>query len=184
MSAEIILTEWRWPRLVLYFTSLSNDIFGWLAICIVYLLWGKKGSLKWEAGVLRCKLQEGSWLDKKSTWGGLTISAHAIIYRAVDLWPEEREIPHPVQYHEHVHVEQGESANLLSSISAVILAVMLAIVSNPTVAIVVSVLWASLMGHLATGLVHKLTAICRGEDHYWGSTHEESARALEQNPKV
>lgn len=176
-KSTIILNQWRWSRLVLYITSFSNDLFGWLAVCIAYAAWGEKGTLRWEAGVLRAKIKENSWLDSKANWSGLTITAHAVLYRGIPLWPEELPTPHPTQVHEHTHVEQGESANLLSSISALVIAIILAVTSNPVVAVLVSIAWASLMGHLATGLVHKLTAICRGEDHYWGSTHEEAARA-------
>jgi len=182
-KAVVILSEWKWTRLVLYVASISNDIFGWLAVLGAYLLWGEKGTLKWEAGVLRAKLKKDSWLDKRSWWGGLTITAHAMLYRQIDLWPEEREVPHPTQIHEHVHTEQAEGANLLSLVQALIL-LPITLVLMGGWSVLFCVLWWILMGHLGKGLANKLTAICRGEDHYWGSTHEEAARALAKNPRV
>lgn len=181
--AGIILPEWRWARLVLYVASITNDIFGWLVVAVAYLLWGEKGTLKWEAGVLRAKIKTDSWLDKRSNWGGVAITAHAILYRRISLWPEERDEPHPTQIHEHVHVEQGEGANLLALIQALIIWP-IAAVAMGWWSLLVVIAWWSLMGHLGRGLANKLTAICRGEDHYWGSTHEEAARALARNPRV
>lgn len=175
--SEIILPEWKWSRLVLYVASITNDIFGWLAVLLAYWWWGEKGTLRWEAGVLRAKLKKDSWLDKRASWAGVCITAHAMLYRKVPLWPEELDAPYPTQIHEHVHVEQGEGANLLSLVQALILLPICAMLMGWW-SLLVFFAWWALMGHLGRGLANKLTAVCRGEDHYWGSTHEEAARAL------
>lgn len=179
-KSVIILDQWKWSKLVLYITSFSNDLFGWLVVCIAYAVWGEKGTLRWEAGVLRAKIKERSWLDKRSWWSGLCVTAHAMLYRQISLWPEELDSPHPIQIHEHVHTEQAEGANLLAFFQAMLVLPIAAVVVGWW-SLLIFFAWWTLMGHLGLSLSNKLTAICRGEDHYWGSTHEEAARAIAKN---
>lgn len=175
----------RWTRLFLYIASFPVDFFwGWPAVLFVRLFWGD--SLKWEDGVLRCRVRDDSWLGKKfgARWAGSTLAPHAIIYFGMKLWPEELEEPNTTQRHEHVHVEQGEAAQLAAFVEALILVLVVSWMSWEMGVTLAVLTWIS-------GTIRKigsgyLTAILRGESGsgdyaggYIGSHDEEAARALE-----
>jgi hypothetical protein len=174
----------RWTRAFLYIASFLPDaIYGWPIVLFCRLFWGE--ALTWEDGVLRCRAKKDSWLDRTygKKWGAVTLSPHAILYMPMKLWPEELEEPSRTQYHEHIHVEQGEAAQLAAFLEAILLAVVLLIVWEPVWATVVPVLlWGT--GHARKSGAGNLTAILRGEKGsggygggYIGSHTEEAARA-------
>lgn len=175
----------RWTRAFLYVASLLPDVlYGWPVVLFCRVFWGE--ALAWEDGVMRCRARDGSWLARKygEKWGGVTLSPHAILYMDIDLWPEDHAEPQPIQRHEHVHVEQGEAAQLAAALEALVLFVVLLIVSEPVWAgVLPALLWAT--GHARMAGIASLTAFLRGEKGvgeyagaYVGSHTEESARAL------
>ena len=175
----------RWTRAFLYLASFVPDaLYGWPIVLFCRLFWGE--ALCWEDGVLRCRAKEDSWLQRTygDKWGAVTLSPHAIVYMQMTLWPEELDEPRETQRHEHIHVEQGESAQLSAFLEALVWLVVLLIVGEPVWAGIVSVLlWGT--GHARKSGAANLTAILRGEKGsadgkygggYIGAHTEEAAR--------
>lgn len=184
---------------ILYVLCLPwNILIAWPIVLFLRLFWGK--DLRWETPppyerakgggggpCLTCQLREGSfpvtpgrfprgWYYHKATnraWGG-TALGHAVFYgpcgrfKGVD-WVR-------TQAHEHVHVEQFEVSMLRSFIVGMIPGAVLSASGHPIAALTTFlVVWTT--GYLMMGAAGWLTAFLRGEEAYWGSTHEESARA-------
>lgn len=186
--------------IILYLVSLPADLLGMLAVLIVRAAWGE--NLRFETvedrnglPALACDLKPDSWpcrtwyrqkmggeyvtrpeelVDQYGTWitwGGTTLAPHAVFYgpgqAAVD-----QDYTTEVQYHEHVHCEQGE-AHMLSS----------AIVGLTVV--VFGPVWLGILvwstGYIFMGLGGWLTAALRGEEAYRGSYHEEAAYEITAN---
>jgi hypothetical protein len=84
-------------------------------------------------------------------------------------------IDRPVEYHEHVHVEQAEAAMLTSFLMAVSAFLVLFFTSAPVWA-VCGGLW--VLGYVLMAVGGWVVAWFRGEDVYRGSSHEEAAYAL------
>ncbi len=170
----------RWTRAFLYVASFAPDaLYGWPTVLFVRLFWGEY--LRWEDGVLRCRAREDSWLQRThgQKWSGITLSPHAVVYGYIPLWPEELQRPSSTQRHEHVHVEQGETAQLVVFIEALLLLPVLLGVGEPVWAgILCPLLWISGHGRMAGS--SSATALLRGESGYVGSHIEEAGRALEQ----
>lgn len=176
----------RWTRAFLYVASIAPDFFiGWPTILVCRLFWGE--ALGWEDGVLRCRAKTGGWLDRTwgAKWAAVTLSPHAILYMPQRLWPEDRDEPNRTQRHEHVHVEQGEAAQLAAFAEAIVILLVLLIVDEGVWAAVLVPL-RLLTGHLVKAGAGYVTAFLRGEGGsggyggaYVGSVHEEAARALE-----
>jgi len=175
----------RWTRAFLYVASFLPDVlYGWPVVLFCRLAWGQ--DLRWEDGALRCRAREDGWLERTfgEKWGGVTMSPHAILYMHVRLWPEDAEEPMGIQRHEHVHVEQGEAAQLAAFLEALVLLVVLLIVQEPVWATVLpALLWGT--GHARASGAANAAAFLRGEGGvgeyggaYVGSHAEESARAL------
>jgi hypothetical protein len=148
--------------------------------------------------VLTCKIRKGSfpvtegtwpkgWYlrtgkdGKKRSWGG-TALGHGIFYganvnRVVRSAGEHTFVKWlRVQAHEHIHVEQAEVAMLRAFIVGLVSGIVLLALGHPLAALFTFLgIWTA--GYLMMGVAGWLTAVLRGEPHYWGSTHEESARA-------
>lgn len=190
----------RWTHLILYFVALPwNLLVAWPVVLLVRVFWGK--NLRWETPppytrvkgggggpVLTCQMRPGSfpvtpgkwprgWYlrsrdeDNPVPWGG-TALGHGIFYGPLvqmDHWSRTRA-------HEHIHVEQHEVACLGSFIVGIAVLVTLLALGHPTAAWVLFLfLWTT--GYLMMGVAGWLAAMLRGEPAYWGSSHEESARA-------
>lgn len=173
----------RWTRAFLYVASLLPDaLYGWPIVLFCRLFWGE--ALRWEDGVLRCRAKKESWLDRTfgAKWGAVTLSPHSIVYMPMDLWPEELEEPRETQYHEHIHVEQGEAAQAAAFLEAIVFLALLLIVWEPVWAGIIPVLlWGT--GHARKSGAAQLTALLRGEKgsgkyggQYIGAHTEEAAR--------
>jgi len=191
----------KWTHWILYFVALPwNLLVAWPAVLLIRLFWGE--DLRWETPppydrkrgggggpCLTCRIRAGSfpvtsgtwpkgWYlyrdgDKVYAWGGTTLG-HGIFYgpkgrKGLAEWTR-------IQAHEHVHVEQAEVAMLRSFITGLAAGAPLWAFghSGPGVAVFL-VIWAC--GYLMMGISGWLTAVLRGEEAYWGSSHEESARA-------
>ena len=176
----------RWTRAFLYIASILPDaLYGWPGVLLCRLFWGER--LRWEDGVLRCRAKEDSWLQSKfgKAWAGLTLSPHAIIYMNIDLWPEDQADPSRIQRHEHIHVEQGEAAQLSAFVEALVFMGAFFIVGEPVWAVMLPLLlWGT--GHARKSGAANVTAWLRGEKGagkysgtYIGAHTEEAARALE-----
>jgi len=195
----------KWTHWILYGICAPWDFFvAWPIVIAIRILWGKE--LRWErppaytrehggggGPCLVCQMKEGSfpvrkgrwpvgWYlrDRKSLnprpWGGTTLG-HAIFYGSTAVlsrgWTRLRA-------HEHVHVEQAEVAMLQSFIAGAAGGVTLLALGHFLAALVFFlILWAS--GYLMMGAAGWLTAFLRGEEAYWGATHEESARAQDDH---
>jgi hypothetical protein len=84
------------------------------------------------------------------------------------------------QAHEHVHVEQFEVAMLRSFVVGLVSGIVLLVLGHPVAAVsTFAVIWTT--GYLMMGLAGWATAFLRGEEPYWGSAHEESARAQDDH---
>jgi len=199
----------RWTHWILYFTSLPWSLLvAWPAVLLIRLFWGEE--LRWETPppytkkkgggggpVLTCKIRKGSfpvaegiwpkgWYlytgkdGKKRSWGGTSLG-HGIFYgdsvhRQEGKWLR-------VQAHEHIHTEQAEVALLRSFIVGLVAGIVVLALGNPYEALGLFLgVWTS--GYLMMGVAGWLTAVLRGEPHYWGSTHEESARAQDDQLEV
>jgi len=184
----------KWSHWFLYVFCLPwNLLVGWPAVLGVRLLWGEK--LRWEkpppydynkgGGGGYCltsqfkpdakPVQEGGWYFRKKNkrpWGGTTLG-HAIFYgptgRRDDGWSG-------TQAHEHVHVEQFEGTMLRSFLVGLVVGIVLWSLGHLGAGFGLFLgIWTT--GYLMMGVAGGLTAILRGEEPYWGSTYEESARA-------
>jgi len=199
----------KWSHWILYVICLPWDlIVAWPAVLLIRLLWGEE--LRWEkppaytsahggggGWVLTCKIRKGSfpvtegvwpkgWYlrkeadGKKHSWGGTSLG-HGIFYGANVLRMGDKWLR--VQAHEHVHVEQAEVAMLRSFIVGLVSGIVLLALGHPLAALFTFLgIWTS--GYLMMGVAGWLTAVLRGEPHYWGSTHEESARAQDDDLAV
>jgi len=194
----------KWSHWFLYVVCLPwNLIIAWPAVLLIRLFWGK--GLRWEkppaydydkggggGWCLSCQMKDGSfpvvpgtfpkgWYFRKKDnrpWGG-TALGHGVFYgpngRNDENWGR-------CQAHEHIHVEQFEVAMLHSFIVGLVAGIVLLAFGH-----IVAALW-SFFGIWFTGSLLKssaawLTAALRGEEPYWGSTHEESARAQDDGLK-
>lgn len=177
-----------WRRLFTFLPSLSLDVlWGWPAVLVIRLLWGEY--LRWEREALVCQLRGDSWPvnDKAwlggwylhrqagltpTPWGGTTLSPHAIFYgphRNLGGSPEHWS---PVQQHEHVHVEQGEVAQLCS----LLVGAEVWSLQHPYLGLAT---W-TLCGYALLSACGWIIAWLRGESPYRGSVHEESAYAQQR----
>jgi len=188
---------------ILYFVALPwNVLVAWPVVLLVRALWGE--DLRWETPppydrkkgggggpCLTCRIRENSFPVTKGTfpkgwyvhkasgrpWGGTTLG-HGIFYgpygrKGKNDWTE-------TQAHEHVHVEQGEVAMLRSFVVGLSTGVVLLSLGHPIAGTMMFLtLWT--IGYLLMGIAGWVTAVLRGEEAYWGSTHEESARAQDSN---
>ena len=133
---------------------------------------------------------KGWYLHRKSgrPWGGTTLG-HAIFYgpygRLVgktfgtpELDPWTR-----TQAHEHIHVEQAEAASVGSFCVGLAAGIVLWVLGHVEAgAITFLAIWTS--GYLVMGVSGWVAALLRGEEAYWGSQHEESARAQDDRLAV
>lgn len=178
---------------ILYIVALPWDILvAWPVVLLIRALWGE--DLRWETPkpydrikgggggpCLTCRIREGSfpvtpgvflkgWYLRFRTgkpWGG-TALGHGIFYG-----PYAGE---HTRTHEHIHVEQAEVAMLQGFLVGLLVGGVLWAVDRSVVGMVLFLsLWFT--GYLMMAIAGWLTALLRGEQAYWGSTHEESARA-------
>jgi hypothetical protein len=188
-----------WRHVLLYLVTLPWDVLvAWPVVMLVNLFWGD--GLSWEkppayrraqgGGGVRClscqsrpgtfpvtpgRFPRGWYYNKKykRAWGG-TALGHGVFYG-----PYGRGEPSEwtrTQAHEHVHVEQCEVAMFQSLVVGVVAGVVLWTVGHPWWGLGVFLgIWTT--GYLMMAVAGWLVALLRGEEAYWGSTHEESARA-------
>jgi len=190
----------KWTHWILYLVTLPWDLLiAWPVVLIIRLLWGK--NLHWETPppyerskgggggpCLTCQIGHGTfpvvpgvfpkgWYYNKRTksaWGG-TALGHAIFY-GPDGRTDFRSQWSRTQAHEHVHVEQFEVAMLQSLIVGVAAGLVVGFLESALYgSIVFLIIWT--LGYLLMGIAGWATATLRGEEAYWGSAHEESARA-------
>jgi hypothetical protein len=147
-----------WTRYFLYLGTLPIDIVGWIVISLLHALFGIKGSLGFQDGVLFTTLSNDSWFVKGpyKNWGGTTIG-HAIIIR------ENQDII--VNKHERKHVIQNEATGLAGFVLFLVL-----VWTNPIVATLIWVFCPSIV-YLAAGLV----AAANGKSFYENNLFEEAA---------
>lgn len=189
----------RWTHWILYAVSLPWDLFvAWPLVLLIRALWGK--DLRWETPprykrevgggggpCLTCTVRENSfpvtpgiwpkgWYLHRATgrpWGGTTLG-HAIFYGPKGRLDTEGWTR--TQTHEHVHVEQAEVAMVQGLLIGLTCGAVLWGLGYTVAGLAVFLaLWSC--GYLLMGVAGWLTATLRGEEAYWGATHEESARA-------
>lgn len=187
----------KWTHWILYVVCLPWDLLvAWPIVLLIRSLWGK--DLRWETPApydrikgggggpcLTCRIRENSfpvttgtfpkgWYIRKGRdgqpdrpWGGTTLG-HAIFYGP---YAGER-----TKTHEHIHVEQAEVAMVRGLVEGLAAGIVLWSLGHPLAGTIMFLaLWFT--GYLMMGLAGWPTAWLRGEEPYWGSTHEESARA-------
>jgi hypothetical protein len=186
---------------ILYGICLPWDLVAYLVVLLIRVLWGK--GLRWETPpyakergggpCLTCQIKEGSLPVRKgifpvgwylhdpnteppTAWGGTTLG-HGIFYGPRGRFDDDPNNPWcSTQEHEHYHVEQHEAAMVGSFISGLAAFIVLLVLGHPVAAVALGMgLWAS--GYLLMGTGGWVAALLRGEAAYWGSQHEESARA-------
>lgn len=183
---------------LLYVIAFPWDLLvAWPVVVLVNLFWGD--GLKWEKpppykrtigggglSCLTCQIRHGTypvvpgrfpkgWYYNKKTkspWGG-TALGHAIFYgpkgRGQGSWTR-------TQAHEHVHVEQFEVSMLQSFLVGEFVGVAVWMAGHPWWGLgLFLAIWTT--GYFMMALAGWLVALLRGEEAYWGSAHEESARA-------
>ena len=190
-------------HIVLYIVAFPWNLFvAWPIVLAIRVLWGR--DLRWETPpaytfkegggggpCLTCQMKPGSfpvapgtfpkgWYFRKRfnvPWGG-TALGHGIFYG-----PEGRHGPGGwtgTQAHEHIHVEQYEVSMLRSFIVGLAAGIVLVSLGHPLASLVTFLsIWTS--GYPMMGVAGWLTALLRGEEAYWGSTHEESARSQDDH---
>lgn len=151
-----------WTRYFLYLPTLPIDIIGWIVVSLLYALFGVKGSLGFQNGILFATLSDDSWFVKGpyKKWGGTTIG-HAIIIRE-----NQSDI---AKKHEHKHVIQNEATALAGFVISLIV-----IWSNPITALLIWAFCPSVV-YLAAGLV----AVLNGKSFYQNNLFEEAADNVE-----
>lgn len=204
----------HWTHWVLYLMVLPwNLLVGWPVVLLIRLFWGgglkwetpppydrSKGG--GGGPCLTCQIKPNTfpvtpgrwpkgWYLRSGTdrpWGGTTLG-HAIFYGPhgrvsgegfgdprLDLWTR-------TQAHEHIHVEQAEAASVGSFFVGLAAGIVLWLLGHVEAgAVLFLVVWTT--GYLVMGVSGWLTALLRGEEAYWGSTHEESARAQDDRLAV
>lgn len=183
---------------------LPAELFSWLTITIIWALWGSK--LQWVEGTLWCELKAFSWpcrswyrrkvkgVYKKNpssekekygewkTWGGTTFIRGGFTGPG-DRLGEENIIDTPLEFHEHVHVEQGEAAQLNSFIIGIAILITLMAINHTIVGVILGgIIWST--GALLNYATSSLQAIIRGEDYYKGNHLEESASSQTKTHKL
>lgn len=193
----------KWTHWILYLVGLPWDLLvAWPVVLLIRALWGE--DLRWETPppydrkkgggggpCLSCRIRENSfpvtegtfpkgWYLHKASgrpWGGTSLG-HGVFYG-----PSGRKGPSDwtrTQAHEHVHVEQAEVSSLRSFMVGLTTGIVLWSLGHPIAGTVMFVaVWT--VGYLMMGIAGWLTAVFRGEEAYWGSTHEESARAQDDH---
>ena len=159
-------------RWITYLYTLIWDIPIWILIILMWALWGTK--LQWNEG-LWFELKKGSCFYRSiyEGWGGTTLG-HGGWY--APHYTGGKGIDQPVEFHEHVHVEQYEAGMLRSFIWAVAVFILLFKLGHLQEAIIAGLaFWFS--GGLMTWIPNWLQAKVRGEKAYLGSHHEEAAYA-------
>lgn len=156
-----------------YLYTFNHDLLSWLVILIIrYFAGGKR--LAWVNG-LWCEMKEGSWFSKLGICfghGGLLASGHM----------GEKGIDTRTEYHEHVHVEFFESSMLRGFISGILSFSLFLIVGHFKMGLVSFLIFWQLGYFFGLG-TDWLTALIRGEDVYWGASHEEAAHAQDDHFK-
>jgi hypothetical protein len=155
-----------------YIYTISWDMIVWICVLGIRAFWGQK--LHWLNG-LWCEFKKNSWPTRTwyKRWRGTTLG-HGGIYNN-DVSGGEG-LDTETEVHEHIHVDQYESAMLRAFLMAIVILSTLWYVGEPRLGIGIGyVVW------LLGGVVHVLTntfqAWMRGEDSYRGAVHEESAYA-------
>ena len=194
----------KWTHWILYAIALPWDLLvAWPTVLLIRLFWGE--DLRWETPApydkwkgggggpcLTCRIRRSSfpvtpgtfpkgWYMRKGRdgrpdrpWGGTTLG-HGIFYGPNGRGDKGTEWTR-TQIHEHVHVEQGEAAMLQGFLVALAAGIVLWSLGHPVAGTVMFLtIWT--LGYLLNSVGGWLTSLCRGEEAYWGSTHEESARA-------
>ncbi len=192
----------KWYHAFLYvFSIIWNITICWPAVLLIRLFWGE--NLRWEQNPnpevgdgpsLWCDLKSDSWpartwyrkkvdgeyvenpawaqerYGKWRTWGGTTFG-HGGFYGPGRVVAGEWS---GLQEHEHVHVEQFESAMLTGFLYGFAFFITLLILGHTITAIVAGLIawWA---GWPVIGVSNWCTALLRGEPGYRGSIHEELA---------
>lgn len=194
----------KWSHWILYAVSLPwNLLVAWPIVIAIRLLWGR--NLHWETPppyteekgggggpCLVCQIKPGSFPVRKGIWptgwylhdrkaervrpwGGTTLG-HGIFYGPtirMDEWGRTKA-------HEHVHVEQNEAAMLRSFIVGLAVGIVFWSLGHPVAGTATFLaVWTS--GYLMMGVSGWLTAVLRGEPHYWGAHFEEAARAQDDH---
>ena len=178
---------------LLWIPSLPWDIVVFLAVLLIRLFWGCK--LEFNEG-LWCELKPNSWPTRSwyrykhkgkysrvprdlqwkygtwFTWGG-TCLGHGGFYGPGKMGAAG--IDTLLEYHEHVHVEQSEVAMLTGFIISLSAFLILWLTSIPAI-YVAGGMW--LFSYVLKSISGWLVAWFRGEDPYWGSSHEEAAYAI------
>lgn len=157
-------------RLPLYLVALPLDLPCWAAALLLRAFWGKR--LFWRAGVLVLELRTGTWPERFARcvvhgWYGKTV-VHAMMFR------EGKADDAQAIAHESHHVEQAEAACLAGAMLAP--AIGWAWQVWPWWAVLVAAP-AATAG--AAYLAAMLTAVLRGEHHYYGNHLEEAAYAVD-----
>jgi len=181
-----------WRYWLLWIATLPWDVVVILAVLLIRLFWGR--NLEWNEG-LWCELKPDSWptrswyrykengkpvplsKDQRAlhgtwlTWGG-TCLGHGGFFGPGKMG--KAGIDRPVEFHEHVHVEQAE----VSMFTAFIISGGISLLLLTQIPSWASGLGVWTLGYLLMAASGWIVAWFRGEDPYRGSTHEEAAYAL------
>ena len=154
--------------LLTHLWTLPGALISWLAVLVVWLLWGCK--LEWLDG-LWCELKPNSWPMRSwyKDWGGTTFIRGGF-YRPGRKGKPGR-IDTRTEAHEHIHIEQAEASALYGFIMAVVVSI---VTLFSTAGLITALLiWTitPLMIYVAAGL----QAVIRGEEFYKGNHFEEHA---------
>jgi len=193
----------KWTHWILYAICCPWDLLvAWPVVLLIRAFWGE--DLRWETPppydrekgggggpCLSCRIRENSFPVTKGTfpkgwylhkgsgrpWGGTSLG-HGVFYgpggrKGPDDWTR-------TQAHEHVHVEQAEVAMVRGFAVGLTTGIVLWSLGHPIAGTIMFLTFWTI-GYLLMGLAGWPTAVLRGEEAYWGSTHEESARAQDDH---
>jgi len=160
-------------RVLTYLWTLQWDLLVWLVALIVFAI--KGGRLAWQdLGLWAVLPDPEDW--QGSGWLGITLG-HGGVLTAKAFGT--RQDTTGTERHEGVHVEQYEAMALAGFVLGLIVFGVVALSGLPvTGALLGELVWLGAFPAVI-GAGH-IVAKVRGEDLYWGATHEEAARAISE----
>lgn len=165
----------RFKRALLHICCLGWDLtVAWPMVLIVWLFWGT--DLRWENGVLKCRFKENRTPKWYRGWGGTSIG-NGQIYGWRQLLPRG-EKPTSIMIHEDHHTVQARASQVAATITALILAIVIAATGAGDLALGVFLGVWILGGNAIHSVGGWLSAVLEGRKAYRGSAHEIGAYAV------
>ena len=170
----------KWRSSFLYLICLLSDLIATIPFLLIWGIWGRNAGFEkkppmFEGGkptpgvwCLVCSLKPE--VLKFWKYSAITLAPHIIIYRD---YARDEEGWSKIQDHEHVHVEQYESACLIGLVIGLLL------LSNPSFWLMSLAIWGvSPWVYMGSGYA---VAWIRGESLYRGSVNEEAAYSIAES---